>query len=143
MSHAGPVTRKVTIRMNARSQNQRTYHRARDRRLRRVRVLLQQLPSLLLKTVRHGRFCQSNWIGLRGPLLRWNWFYDVAEGDDKSGDEGASSGNVSVDGFDSDAFEGTSIEGITSHIDGCDGIDRLSNTLLGSCQYEAQVTGGV
>jgi hypothetical protein len=76
-----------------------------------------------------------------------DWFYEVAEVDDESEDEGTSSGDVSVDGFDSDAFEGTNPEdlGVTSQIgpvcndDFYEGADMLSNTQLGPCQDETQV----
>jgi len=74
-----------------------------------------------------------------------DWFYEVAEGDDKSEDEGASSGDVSVNGFDCDASEGTCERdlGIIGHIwpvyDVYEGIDQLLSTLLGPCQFEVLV----
>ena len=42
-----------------------------------------------------------------------DWFYEVAEGDDKSEDEGASSGGVSVDSFNSDASEEAFVEDLS------------------------------
>jgi hypothetical protein len=76
-----------------------------------------------------------------------DWFYEVAESDDESEDEGASSGGVSVGGFDSDTSEGTNPEdlGVIGQFwPDCDddifeGADRLSSTLLGPCQDEAPV----
>jgi hypothetical protein len=79
-------------------------------------------------------------------ILREDWFYEVAEGDDKSKDEGASSGDVSVKGFDRDAFERAFVEdlGIVGHIwpvydEIFEGAGRLSSTLLGPCLDEAPV----
>jgi len=49
----------------------------------------------------------------------WDWFDEIAEGDDKFKNKGASSGNTSVDSFNSNIFKGTSIDrdlGITSHV---------------------------
>ena len=74
-----------------------------------------------------------------------DWFDEVAEGDDESRDEGASSGDVSVDGFDSDASEGAFVEnlGITSQTwPVCNiykEIDRSSSTLLGPCLFKVPV----
>jgi hypothetical protein len=75
-----------------------------------------------------------------------DWFDEVAGGDVESEDEGASSGDVSVDGFDSDSSEGTFIEdlGTTSPFwpvcDIFEGADKLLGANLGSCQDEALVT---
>ena len=74
-----------------------------------------------------------------------DWFDEVAEDDDESGDEGASSGDVSVDGFDSDASEGTFVEDlgvIGQSWPVCDvfkGADKLLGTELGPCLFEAPV----
>ena len=73
-------------------------------------------------------------------------FDEVAESDDESEDEGASSGDDSVDGFDSNASEGTFVEdlGTTSQFwlvcDVFEGADKVLGADLGSCQNEALVT---
>jgi hypothetical protein len=82
-------------------------------------------------------------IGVKIPV--WNCFDEFTEGDDESEDVGASSGDVSVDGFDSDAFEGTNPGdlGITGHFwpvcDDFEGADKLLGADLGPCQDLAQV----
>ena len=53
-----------------------------------------------------------------------DWFYEVAEGDNESEDKGASSGGVSVDGFDSDASEEVFVRdlSVVGHVwPACDG----------------------
>ena len=83
-------------------------------------------------------------ITLKFPIR--DWFYEVVESDDKSGNVGASSEDVSVDVFGRNAFEGTNPEdlGIIGQIGLiCDnifeGADQLSSALLGPCQDEAPV----
>ena len=79
----------------------------------------------------------------------WDWFYEVDEGADESDDEGASSGDASVDGFDSDASgEGfveaevksgmTTCERTMPEDSGATSRDNDTNTYEGPCQIEAQ-----
>jgi hypothetical protein len=79
-----------------------------------------------------------------------DWFYEIAESDDESEDEGASSGGISVDGFDSDVSEGGFVRdlNIVGHVwpvcdNNFEGADRLSSTLLGLCLFEAPVAPAV
>jgi hypothetical protein len=70
-----------------------------------------------------------------------DWFYEFAEGDNDSEDEGASSGDVSVDGFIRDL-------NIVGHVwpvcdDNFEGAGQLSSTLLGPCLFEALVAPAV
>jgi len=83
-------------------------------------------------------------ITVKSPIR--DWFYKVVESDDKSGNVGASSEDVSVDVFGRDVFEGTNPEdsGIIGQIrlicdDIFEGVDWLLSALLGLCQDEAPV----
>ena len=99
----------------------------------------EEVVALMDAQVRNGES-----VAEKSPIR--DWFYEVVESGDESGDEGASSEDILVDVFGRNALERTDPEdsGITGQIrlicnDIFKGADQLSSTLLGPCQNEAPV----